>query len=204
VRLRLIVSRRSMALVSRNATMLSNLCLKEFEARSSGKVWEASTVRLSVKDILGPDLFVAAAAATAASSATPKGRVLGQIQPTSPALSKAALPSTSSSALVDVGTKQARPPPIAVAEPESKKPAAAATAAGSSTPMGRVLGEIQTTSPALFKAAAPSTNSSALDADSKKQARPEPKAVEEPASKKPAAAATAAFSSSILPAKLLR
>ena len=106
--------------------MLSKLCLKELEVRSSGKVWENSTIRLSVTDIIEPSLFVAAAA-TAASSAAPKGRVLGQSQTTSPALFKAAAPSPIASAPVAVGKKQARPEPKAVEEPVSKKPARGAT-----------------------------------------------------------------------------
>ena len=126
--------------------MLSKLCLKELEVRSSGKVWENSTIRLSVTDIIEPSLFVAAAATAASSaagtaavaspfspqngaqpSAAPKGRVLGQIQTTSPALFKAAAPSPIASAPVAVGKKQARPEPKAVEEPVSKKPARGAT-----------------------------------------------------------------------------
>lgn len=124
--------------------MLSKLCLKELEVRSSGKVWENSTIRLSVTDIIEPSLFVAAAAAassaagtaTAASPFTPpnvaqpfaaqKGRVLGQIQTASPALFKATAPSPIASAPVAVGKKQARPEPV-FEEPASKRPARGAT-----------------------------------------------------------------------------
>ena len=119
--------------------MLSKLCLKELEVRSSGKVWENSTIRLSVTDIIEPSLFVAAAAAGTAAVASPftppnvaqsfaaqKGRVLGQIQTASPALFKATAPSPIASAPVAVGKKQARPEPV-FEEPASKRPARGAT-----------------------------------------------------------------------------
>lgn len=120
--------------------MLSKLCLKELEVRSSGKVWENSTIRLSVTDIIEPSLFVAAAAASSAAvaspftppsvaqpAAAPKARVLGQIQTASPALFKATAPSPIVSAPVAAGKKQARPEP-AFDEPVSKRPARGATA----------------------------------------------------------------------------
>jgi hypothetical protein len=124
--------------------MLSKLCLKELEVRSSGKVWENSTIRLSVTDIIEPSLFVAAAAASSAAgaaavaspftppsvaqpAAAPKARVLGQIQTASPALFKATAPSPIVSAPVAAAKKQARPEP-AFDEPVSKRPARGATA----------------------------------------------------------------------------
>ncbi len=123
--------------------MLSKLCLKELEVRSSGKVWENSTIRLSVTDIIEPSLFTAAAAtssaaapATAASPftppnavqhpAAPKARALNQIQNASPALFKAAAPSPIATAVVAAGKKQARSEPV-FDEPASKKPARGAS-----------------------------------------------------------------------------
>lgn len=125
--------------------MLSKLCLKELEVRSSGKVWENSTIRLSVTDIIEPSLFVAAAAAASSAAGTtgvaspftppsvalpapvPKARVLGQIQAASPPMFKATAPSPILSAPAAVGKKQFRPEPV-LDEPVSKRPARGATA----------------------------------------------------------------------------
>jgi hypothetical protein len=110
--------------------MLSKLCLKEIEERSSGKVWENSNIRMSVTDIIEPSLFTAAAATSTAAapatvvaspctlpnavqpSAAPKARALNQIQNASPALSKAAAPLPIAAAGVAAGKKRARSEPV--------------------------------------------------------------------------------------------
>jgi len=167
---------------SKQRLTLASHFMRRFASRGHNNVVH----RLSVTDIIEPDLFVAAAAATATASAAPKGRVLKQTQTTSPALFKAATPSNNSSAPVADSKKQARPEPKVVEEPALKKQAAAAAAASSAAPTGRVLKQTQTTSPALVKAHAPSPTSSAPAAAGIKQARLEPRAVTEPVSKRQA------------------